>query len=154
MRQDVIDDIVDRQKFEKIKYKERAKTYEQLKHDIVLWHLVKERRSAALNLPLEAGNWVVTVDYRLLGFDAYKRRYSPSKIPVCIHPSALLQMLQFWVPRTSQFEEAMLGALRLPLLFHDFDPDVEAITMRILEGALLHGSSRRMPYHRVFQHKG
>ena len=134
MRQDVIDDILDRQNFEKTKYKERAKTYEQLKHDIVLWHLVKERRPTALNLPLEAGNWVVTVDYRLLGFDAYKRRYSPNEIPVCVHPSALVQMLQFWVPRTSQFEEAVMGALRLPLLFHDFDPDAEAITMRILEG--------------------
>ena len=134
MRQDVIDNILDRQNFERTKYKERAKTYEQLKHDIVLWHLVKERRPTTLNLPLEAGNWVVTVDYRLLGFDAYKRQYSPSKIPVCIHPSALVQMFQFWVPRTSQFEEAMLGALRLPLLFHDFDPEVEAITIRILEG--------------------
>jgi hypothetical protein len=134
MRQDVLDDVVGRFEFEKEKYKERAKSYDQVKHDVVLWYLAKERRPHTLDLPLEAGSWVVTVDYRLLGFDAYKRRRSSSKVPVCVHPSALVQMLQFWVPRSPQFEEAMLGALRLPLLLHEFDPSTEAITLKILEG--------------------
>jgi len=42
-------------------------------------------------------------------------------------------MLQFWVPRTPQFEEAMLSSMKLPFLFREFDPDAERVTIRILE---------------------
>jgi hypothetical protein len=42
-------------------------------------------------------------------------------------------MLQFWLPRTAQFEEAVLGSLRWPFLFQDFDPAAERATIRILE---------------------
>lgn len=131
-RQDVIDDLMEQLDFEK-RFGKKAKTYDQLEHDMVLWHFVTDKRPAHFESPLEAKYWIVTVDYHFLGFDSFKRRSSPGKIPVCLHPTALIQMLQFWVPRTAQFEEAILGSLRWPFLFQEFDISAERVTIRILE---------------------
>lgn len=130
--QKVIDDITDQLEFEK-RY-ERSKSYEQLEHDIVLWHFVQRKRSAQVESPLEGKYWIVTIDYRFLGFDAFKRRnLARTVVPICLHPTTLIQMLQFWIPRTREFEEAMLSSIRLPFLFHEFDQESERITIRILE---------------------
>ena len=131
--QEVIDDIMAQLEFEVRRYGKRAKTYEALEHDMVLWHFVQDKRPARVESPLEAKYFIVTVDYRFLGFDAFKRSEMEGSIPVCLHPSAFIQMLQFWVPRTPQFEEAMLSSMKLPFLFREFDPDAERVTIRILE---------------------
>lgn len=131
--QNVIDDILAQMKFEKSRYGESAKTYEQLEHDMVLWHFVREKRPTALESPLDAKYWIVTVDFRFLGFDAYKRRELREAVQTCLHPTTLIQMLQFWMPRTQKFEEAMLSSMRLPFLFQEFDPAAERVTIRILE---------------------
>jgi hypothetical protein len=130
--QPVIDDTLDRQEFEKKKYGERAKSYEQLLHDVALWHLARSKRPARLDSPLDAGAWVVTVDYRLLGFDRFKVRQSKLRIPLCVHPAVLIQLLQFWIPRTPDFEKALIASMRLPFFFQDFDPDAERVTVKIL----------------------
>lgn len=133
--QEVINDILDRQEVEKRVFEQRGKrpkTYEQLEHDIVLWHFARSKRPAAVESPLGARFWIVTVDYRLLAFDLSKTD-GKDTIPVCLHPSSLIQMLQFWVPRTREFEEAMLGTLRWPFLLQDFDHEAEKVTVRILE---------------------
>jgi hypothetical protein len=132
-KQEVVDDILARWEFEKSKYKDRARTYEKLEHDIVLWHFVAGKRPVRVESPLEATYWVATVDYHFLGFDYFKRRSSENQVPVCLHPTALIQLLQFWLPRTPQFEEAVLGSLRWPFLFQDFDPAAERVTISILE---------------------
>ena len=132
-RQDVIDDLLDRLRFEKNKYGSRSKPYEQLEHDCVLWHFVKDKRPVRTESPLETVYWIVTVDYRYLGFDAYLTRKAESAIPVCLHPAMLAQLLQFWVPRSVEFESALLSAMRLPLLFHEFDSNAEVVTIQILE---------------------
>lgn len=132
MRQDVIDDILHELEHEKKTRGERAKTYADLEHDMVLWHFVRDLRPRAVESPLGAQYWVTTVDYRFLGFDSYKRRQLGTSIPICLHPTALIQMLQFWVPRTEEFEAAVLGTMRLPFLFQDFDSDTERITTTIL----------------------
>jgi len=131
--QRVITSLNEQVEFEKKRFKERAKSYKELKHDIVLWYFVLDRRPERIESPLEANSWIVTVDFRFLGFDGYKRNDTPHKIPVCVHPATLIQMLQFWVPRTTEFEEAILGNLRLPFLFQEFDPDAEKVTIRILQ---------------------
>ena len=41
------------------------------------------------------------------------------------HPTALLQMLQLWVPRTPQLESALFRSIR-PLLPYDFDVESDA----------------------------
>jgi hypothetical protein len=42
-------------------------------------------------------------------------------------------MLQFWVPRTPEFEAAVVAAFRYSFLFSDFDPGTERTTVRILQ---------------------
>lgn len=131
-RQDVVDDINAELEFEKTR-KLRRKGYAQLRHDMVLWHFVQDSRPAVIEAPLEAQYWIVTIDYRLLGFDAFKRRGKSSSVPLCVHPTTLVQVLQFWIPRTAAFEEAVVGSLRLPFLMSEFDRDSEQITLKILE---------------------
>src|SRR6266478_2522520 len=133
MRQDVIDDILQQQRHERRRYGDNAKSYEQLRHDVVLWHFVTEKRPVRVESPVEATFWIVTVDYHFLGFDLYKRADQDASIPVCLHPTSLIQLLQFWLPRTQEFEEAILDSLRLPLLFQEFDSSAERVTVRILE---------------------
>ncbi|NWF91434.1 MAG: hypothetical protein HXY46_00835 [Syntrophaceae bacterium] len=136
-KQEVIDDIMSQWEYEQRLQRERgatfrAKGYDQIEHDVVLWHFVNDKRSVRVESPLDAQNWVVTVDFRFLGFDAFKKRVLLSRIPVCVHPTALIQMLNFWVPRTVQFEEALVGSLQWPFLFQEFDPKAEKLTIRIL----------------------
>jgi hypothetical protein len=130
-RQDVIDDIVSHLDFQQRTRGERAKSYEQVAHDIVLWHLVRDRRPTGTESPLAAQYWVATVDYGFIGFNVFKTH--DGEVPVCIHPSTLVQMLQFWVPRTEVFEQALISQLRLPFLFLGFDLETERATIRILE---------------------
>jgi hypothetical protein len=132
-RPDVVDAINDALEREKLKAKERRKGYEQIAHDMVLWHVVKDRRAATIESPLDAISWVATIDLGLLGFDFYRRR-DGLQVPICIHPTTLVQMLQFWVPRSPAFERALFGSLGLPALFQDFDPVTEGVTVKILQG--------------------
>lgn len=131
--QRVVDDLTDQLEYEKRRGITRAKTYEQLEHDMVLWHFVHDRRPNRIESPVEANSWVVTVDFRFLGFDAYKRRVTGEDIPICVHPTTLVQMLQFWVPRSELLEQTLLQSFRLPFLFRDFDPEAEKLTIKILE---------------------
>jgi len=130
---EVVDDLLNRLDYEKRKFPERAKSYETIEHDVVLWHFAKRKRPPTLESPLDAQFWVATVDFRYLGFDAFKRRHEHQQntIAVCIHPSILVQMLQFWIPRNSEFETALLNSLR-PMLPRSFDPSAEKITLAIL----------------------
>lgn len=101
---------------------------------MVLRHFVNDKRPAYIESPIDATCWILTVDFRLIGFDEHKQKHSKSKVPLCIHPTSLIQLLQFWVPRTKEFEEAMLGSLRLPFLFQDFDVEGEKTSLKILKG--------------------
>lgn len=134
VRQDVIDDILYIQEFEKRFDENKRKSYQKVAHDMILWHFVKDQRPAYIESPIDARDWILTVDFRLIGFDEYKQRISASTIPLCLHPTSLIQLLQFWVPRTKEFEEAMLGSLRLPFLFQAFDVESERTSLRILKG--------------------
>lgn len=133
-RQDVVDDIHVVFKFEERLPENKRKSYPKVAHDMVLWHFVNDKRPAYIESPIDATCWILTVDFRLIGFDEHKQKHSKSKVPLCIHPTSLIQLLQFWVPRTKEFEEAMLGSLRLPFLFQDFDAEGEKTSLRILKG--------------------
>lgn len=128
----VIDDLLGQQEFQAKHSETKQKTYEQLEHDLVLWHFVQDKRPPHFESPFEARYWVTTVDYKLLGFDAYRKDRTTSKIPICLHPLTLIQMLQFWVPRTGELEEAVMGTLRLPVLFQPFDVEAEEVTLKIV----------------------
>lgn len=131
-RQDVLDDILLQQEYEKEKPVPYPKTYAQLRHDMVLWHFVEDRRSPRIESPLEAKNWILTFDYRLRAFDAFKRKQPGKPVPVCLHPTTFIQMLQFWLPRTPEFEEAILGSMRIPFLSQNFEHHSERVTLDIL----------------------
>lgn len=128
--QPVVDDILEQQNFE-AKRGDKAKSYEALRHDVTLWHLVAGRRPQRLDAPLDAVYWIATVDFRLLGFDSYKRRSQSRSVPVCVHPAVFVQMLQLWLPRTPEFEAALFESLRASLP-HAFDSEAEDMSLRIL----------------------
>jgi hypothetical protein len=129
--QPVVDDILEQQNFEKSKSPKRAKSYEALRHDVTLWHLTTQLRPTVTDTPLDAVYWVATVDYRFLAFDAYKRRKLGMEIPVCVHPTALVQMLQLWLPRTPELDAAMFESLAA-MIPQFFDSDSEEMSIRIL----------------------
>jgi hypothetical protein len=127
---EVVEDLLNRLEYEKNRYGPRAKEYEAAEHDISLWHFVKRQRPLVFDSPLDARYWIVTLDLRLLGFDSYKNRRHES-VAVCVHPTTLLEMLQFWLPRTEEFELALFNSLR-HMLPTRFDPAAEQVTLRIL----------------------
>jgi len=136
--QAVINDIMAQLSVEQRRYKERAKNYEKLEHDMILWHFVRDKRPLHIESPLQAKYWAVTIDYRMLGFDKFKKRKSTRRppenvIPICLYPTTLMQMLQFWVPRTAEFEEALFNSMRLPFFYQDFDSGAEKVTLDILK---------------------
>lgn len=134
MRQDVVDDIHVVINSEKRLPPERRKSYEKIAHDMKLWHFVNDKRPAYSESPIDVTDWILTVDFRLIGFDGHKQKKAAGQFPVCLHPTSFIQLLQFWVPRSPEFEEAMLGSLRLPFLFEDFDVEGEKTSLKILKG--------------------
>lgn len=133
--QEVIDDIVTATDFQNKRRKRRGlreKTYEQIRHDVVLWHFVRSKRDVYVESPLRARYWAVTADYSLLGFDAYKSQRRAHTIPVCLHPTGLIQMLRFWVPRGEELDSAIIRSLRMPFLFFKYDVALEEATLAVL----------------------
>jgi DNA-binding CsgD family transcriptional regulator len=112
----VIADVEYQLKFEKTNFKNMAKGRAQLEHDMILWHIVNNRRPDRYDSPLDAASWIVTLDSRFLGFDRFKLSNSNNTIPVCIHPITLIQLLQFWVPRSEKFAKALFDNTKLPLI--------------------------------------
>ncbi len=143
--QSVIDDILAQLEFEREKYGSRAKSYEKAQHDIVLWHFVNDKRPPDAESPADAEYWIVTVDFRFLGFDAYKRRFNGSELPICLLPSQLIQLLQFWIPRTPQFEEALFESWLWPLIFQEIDKEAEQVTVKILNALSRYENIQDLP---------
>jgi hypothetical protein len=127
--------------------KAKAKTETQIKHDTVLWHFVRDKRPKRIDSPLDAGYWILTEDFRFIGFDNYKGTGKPGYIGACIHPLTLLQMLQFWVPRSTELEVALISNLRLAM--RDFDRQAEQVTVRILQNLSQYEDAHVLPYDTV-----
>ena len=130
--QEVVDDLHDEQERQEWYRPRGAKPYNSNLHDMVLWHFTKSRRRAIVESPLDATAWVVTLDYGLIKFDQRKGQGEPGP-PICLHPSSLIQLFQFWVPSSTRLDEALVGSVRQPLLFLTFDYQSEQITARILK---------------------
>ena len=130
MNQNVIDDVAEQMEWEQNRRHGRGKSYETLLHDMMLWHFARGQRPGRIDSPLDARAWVATVDYGLLRFDAFKRRGFPQEPAVCLHPTVLLQILQFWVPNSESLEAALMTSLR-PVT-SAFDSEAEKITVKII----------------------
>lgn len=131
---EVMEDIISQKEFleSRVVASRKKRNYESLEHDIIMWHFVNDKRPTIVESPLQAQYWILTVDFHFMGFDTFKLRLLTNPVPICLHPSSLAQLLQFWSPRTAQFEEAMLGSLQLPLFMEEFDPVAERITIKLL----------------------
>lgn len=127
---EVIEDIENREKYERGRYGENAKPVVQITHDVVLWHFVRDQRGADIGSALQAKTWIVTVDFRFISFDRFKIGNN-GKLPICMHPSQLIQMLRFFVPRSIQFENTLLAVMRLPLISREFGASTEQASIRI-----------------------
>jgi hypothetical protein len=135
VKQEVVDDILSATEVQNKHRRRRGlreKSYEQIRHDVVLWHFVRAKRDAYVESPLQARYWVLTGDYSLLGFDAYKSQRRGQTVPVCLHPTGLIQMLRFWVPRGHSLDAALIRSLRMPFLFFKYDVALEQATLRVL----------------------
>ncbi len=133
-RQDVVDDVLVEHKWEEKNIAEhRRKSYETLLHDVVLWHAVSDRRSSYVDSPFEVEYWAVSIDWRLIGFDRKKREAGANKLPVVLHPNSLVQLIQFWVPRSTEMDASLIDSLSLPLYFQSFDIEDERATIKVLE---------------------
>ena len=137
MAQEVVDDLHNQEDYQERHRVRGAKPYEANLHDMVLWHFAKSKRDATVESPLDIKAWVVTLDYGLISFDRHKRRTTGRprgtfEPPVCLDPSSLIQLFQFWVPSSTELEEALVGSVRKPLLFLNFDLESEKVTLRIL----------------------
>lgn len=133
----VMDDISQQQDWERERpeRRDKLKSYDLWEHDMVLWHFTRDKRPPIVESPLEAKYWVLTLDLGFTSFDRSKNRRAITQarfVPICLDPTALIQMLQFWVPRTLEFDQAMVVSLRLPLLFQEFDPIAEKAAINIL----------------------
>jgi len=144
-RQDVVDDLLEQLDRERQRYGPHAKNYERLEHDIILWHFVNDKRPPRPESPIDAKFWIVTADFRFLGFDAYKHRSMPSEVPICLHPIALVQLLQFWVPMDSELETALFSAIRLPTVLAPFDSQAEKVSLKILNALSTFENIAEMP---------
>ena len=130
-RQDVVDDI--NAFWQGLDAKQHSnRRYKAIEHDMVLRHLVNDRRPPYVESPLDAQYWVATVDFRLIRFDQDKAA-AGRRPPVCIDPVSLVRMLQLWLPRTDALERAMLEGFKIPFGFSGFDAESETVTLKILE---------------------
>lgn len=108
--------------------------YSKFNHDCQLWYYVKDKRPAYVDSTKDIKNWIITLDFSFLEFDKYKQfKTTSNKISLCIHPNEFISMLQFWVPRTEKFENAILGNFRLPFLFKEIDNESEKVSLEILK---------------------
>lgn len=132
-RQEIIDDVLCQKNQEDSQLAEnKRKGYDSLMHDVTLWHAVRDRRSSNSETPFDVEYWAVSIDWRLIAFDKTKRQETHDKIPVVLHPTNLIQLIQFWVPRSKLLEESLIDAIRLPLYFQSFDPEDEKATLKVL----------------------
>ena len=129
--QEVVDDLHGQAERQEQFRQRGAKTYEANLHDMVLWHFTRSRRGVVMESPLGVTAWVATLDRGLIKFDRDKRR-GTSDPPVCLEPSSLILLFQFWVPSSAELDEALVGSVRQPLLFLAFDEQSEQVTLRIL----------------------
>lgn len=120
--------------------------YDVIEHDMLLWHYVSDLRPPRVDSPLNAKHWIVTSDYhRLIRFDKSRLGDLPSAIPVCIVPLSLIQMWQFWIPRSDKFEQTLIGSLRLPFFMQEFDGEAERLTMDIVHALVRQDKAAELP---------
>ncbi|MDN2488178.1 hypothetical protein MML63_21350 [Kosakonia sacchari] len=118
---------------EEKKPEQKRKRYEAIEHDLIFWYSILDHRDGRADSALEETYWGVTIDWSMIQFDQAKRRIQSNKLPVVLHPTNLVQLLQFWVPRDETLESGIMEAIKLPLFFGDFDANDERATIDLIQ---------------------
>jgi hypothetical protein len=130
--QSTIDDALDQKSFYASRNGsgKREKSYDQIWHDMVLWHYILDKRPQVNDTIFDA-EWVcVTIDFGFIAFDNHKRH--GSGIPLLVHPASLVQALQIVIPSDENLERTILALMQMPFLFEQFDIEDEKATQKIL----------------------
>lgn len=128
-----------------------AKLYDKVFHDICLWHIVAGKRSSYVS-PRAIKYWIITLDSKLLAFD-FRKQKKRNQLSVCLQPSDLMNLLQFWLPRNESLETAMFENFRLPLMFKDYDEEAEELTLNILSAISLHENSENLSQKTIIEYE-
>lgn len=132
--QEIIDDIHDFDEWLKTRGVERQ--WETVERDIRLWHYIKNLRnhiSTTFLTPLAATFFILTLDYRFLGFDRRKLKGTDEN-PFCLLPTQLLQMLSLFLPRTEDFEKAFIFSIKIPMAKTVYtEAETERVSLNILK---------------------
>lgn len=140
----VLDDMEELKRHEDEVRGERAKSEEAVKHDVVLWHYVQDKRGWRSVTPLTAEYWIVTVDFRFLSFDRHQT-LNGRLSPACMHPSQLIQVLRFFVPKSPTLENTLLAVMRLPVLTRSFSTQEERVCLEIARNLARHEGIEDVP---------
>ncbi len=131
--QETINDTTDQLSFYQRRFinePRRQKSYEQVQHDMVLWHFISDRRPRICDTVFDA-EWIgVTIDFGLMAFDGHKRR--SHGIPCMAHPASLVQVLQMLIPADENLERTILALMQMPFMFEPFNLHDEKVTRQIL----------------------
>ncbi|NEI03677.1 hypothetical protein GUK34_02070 [Rhizobium leguminosarum] len=130
--QSTIDDALDQKSFyaNKNGNGKREKSYDRIWHDMVLWHVISDKRPQISDTIFDA-EWVgVTIDFGFIAFDNHKRH--GAGIPLLVHPATLVQALQIVIPSDENLEKTILALMQMPFLFEQFDIEDEKATQKIL----------------------
>jgi hypothetical protein len=146
--QRVVDSIIDwREHEQRTRREDQRRQYEAIQHDMILWHALRDHRTEHTDSPLDVDTWGVTLDGRLVGFDVAKRRRLgvSSAVPLVLHLTNMVQLLQFWIPRSDALEASIMDTLRLPLFFPAFDERDEETTIGILKAISRYENADDLP---------
>ena len=141
---EVKEDIELQLQYEREKHKDSPKSEQKITHDVIFWHFIQDQRGRKFLSPLEAKFWIVTLDYRFLAFDKFKSNIR-GWLSACMHPTQLIQLLRFFVPRSPQLENTLLGVVRFPTLSREFDPKMEQMCIRIINHLNRHKGIEDIP---------
>ena len=129
---EIDEDIELQVEYERERHQDSPKSEQKISHDVRFWHFLQNQRNKKNISPFEARFWIVTLDYRFLGFDKFKSAQR-GWLPACMHPTQLIQLLRFFIPRSTQLENTLLGVVRFPTLSREFDQKLERICLRIID---------------------
>lgn len=124
--------------------KTNGRSKSKIVHDLLALEFVRDHRKRNPTTLADAEWWLMTADFRL---QAYERRSLAGNrmFPKSINPAELIQMMRFWAPRSDYMDSALVGAIRLPFSFYQFDDRMEKTSLKILERMSRYSNNEEIP---------
>lgn len=124
--------------------KTNGRSKAKITHDVLALEFIRNHRKRNPSSLAEAEWWFMTADFRLQSYE--KRSLEGNRMyPKSVNPAELIQMLRFWSPRSDSLDGALVGAIRLPFSFYQFDDRMERTSLRILERMSRYSNAEDIP---------